>query len=105
MTLLVLGAGGQLGRAVMERAQGRAIGFDRSQCDIRDEAVLRRAFAAAEISAAVNCAAYTAVDRAESEGEQAFAVNAQGAEAVARAAAARGVPVIHLSTDYVYAGD
>ncbi len=56
------------------------------------------------MSAVVNCAAYTAVDRAESEPERAFAVNAGGAEIVARAAAARGLPIIHLSTDYVYAG-
>jgi dTDP-4-dehydrorhamnose reductase len=56
------------------------------------------------LSAVVNCAAYTAVDRAETEREQAFAVNAEAAEIVARAAADRGLPVIHLSTDYVYAG-
>lgn len=105
MTLLVFGAGGQVGRAVMEQAQGRAIGLDRRACDICDEAAVRRALAAAEISAVVNCAAYTAVDRAENERAQAFAINADGAGTIARAAASRGVPVIHLSTDYVYAGD
>jgi dTDP-4-dehydrorhamnose reductase len=52
----------------------------------------------------VNCAAYTAVDRAESEPERVFAVNAEAAGIVAGAAADRGLPVIHLSTDYVYAG-
>jgi dTDP-4-dehydrorhamnose reductase len=56
------------------------------------------------ISVVVNCAGYTAVDRAEAEREQAFAINAMGAGTVARAAAARTLPVIHLSTDYVYAG-
>jgi len=105
MTLLVFGAGGQVGRAVMEQARGRAIGLDRAACDICDERAVMRAFASADIAAAVNCAAYTAVDRAESEREQAFAVNAQGAGTVARVAASHGVPVIHLSTDYVYAGD
>jgi len=48
--------------------------------------------------------AYTAVDRAESEASQAFAVYAEGAGLVARSAAARGLPIIHLSTDYIYAG-
>ncbi len=52
----------------------------------------------------VNCAAYTAVDRAEREPERAFAVNAAGAANVAEMAAARNLPVIQLSTDYVYAG-
>ncbi len=104
MTLLVLGAGGQVGRALLERAGGGAIGVDRNGCDICDEASVARALAAPEASIVVNCAAYTAVDRAESERERAFAVNATGAGIVARAAAARGLPVIHLSTDYVYAG-
>jgi dTDP-4-dehydrorhamnose reductase len=105
MTLLVFGAGGQVGRALMEEAQGRAIGLDHAACDICDEAAVDRAFASGGIAAAVNCAAYTAVDRAESERERAFAINAQGAGTIARVAAAHGVPVIHLSTDYVYAGD
>lgn len=56
------------------------------------------------IAAVVNCAAYTAVDCAESECERAFAINYEGASIVARAAAARGLPLIHISTDYVYAG-
>ena len=55
-------------------------------------------------SVVVNCAAYTAVDRAEQEPEQAFAVNAGGAANLASAAAERSLPIIHLSTDYVYAG-
>src|SRR5689334_12301057 len=105
MTLLVFGAGGQVGRALMEEAQGRAIGFDRAACDISDEAAIKRAFACPGRSIAVNCAAYTAVDRAESEREQAFAINAQGAATIARVAASHGVPLIHISTDYVYAGD
>jgi dTDP-4-dehydrorhamnose reductase len=105
MTLLVFGAGGQVGRALMEQAQGRAFGLDEAACDICDERAVMRAVGAVPVSAVVNCAAYTAVDRAETERAQAFAVNEQGAGAVARAAAAHGLPVIHLSTDYVYAGD
>ena len=104
MTLLVLGAGGQVGRALVERAAEDIAAFDRASCDICDAASVARAMSAQTISAVVNCAAYTAVDRAERDRDRAFAVNAEGARIVARAAAARGVPIIHLSTDYVYAG-
>jgi dTDP-4-dehydrorhamnose reductase len=104
VTLLVLGAGGQVGRALIERAGAAGRGFDRAACDICDEASVARALSTPTVSAVVNCAAYTAVDRGESEAERAFAVNSSGAEIVARTAAARGLPIIHLSTDYVYAG-
>jgi dTDP-4-dehydrorhamnose reductase len=104
VTLLVLGAGGQIGRALIERAGNAAIGFSRAECDICDPACVGHALSAPGLSLVVNCAAYTAVDRAESEAAQAFAVNAEGAGLVARSAAARGLPIIHLSTDYIYAG-
>jgi dTDP-4-dehydrorhamnose reductase len=104
VTLLVFGAGGQVGRAFVERAGAAGRGFDKAACDICDAASVARALSAPAVSGVVNCAAYTAVDRAESETERAFAVNAGGAEIVARAAADRGLPLIHLSTDYVYAG-
>ena len=102
--LLVLGARGQIGRALVERAGGAARGLDQEECDICDATSVARALSMSGLSAVVNCAAYTAVDRAESERERAFAVNADGAGIVARTAAACGLPVIHLSTDYVYAG-
>jgi dTDP-4-dehydrorhamnose reductase len=104
VTLLVLGGGGQIGRALVERAGAAARGLDAAECDICDVASVRWALSAPNLSVVVNCAAYTAVDRAESERERAFAVNAEGAGIVARVAAARGLPLIHLSTDYVYAG-
>ena len=104
MTILVLGAAGQVGRALVERLDTARRGLDKAACDICDPASVTRALADPALSAVVNCAAYTAVDRAESEPERAFAVNAEGAEIVARAAAARGLPLIHLSTDYVYSG-
>ena len=62
------------------------------------------AVASCQPSAIVNCAAYTAVDRAESELEIAFAVNATGAQNVARASADARIPLIHISTDYVFGG-
>ena len=104
MRLLILGAGGQVGRALVERAGVRGVGCDRAACDITDPVALTRSLSVPALSAVVNCAAYTAVDQAESDREGAYAINAAGAGNVARAAAARGLPLIHLSTDYVYAG-
>ncbi len=104
MTLLILGAGGQVGRALVERAGPQGLGCERAACDITDLAAVTRCLSAPALSAVVNCAAYTAVDRAESDRDAAYAINAEGAGIVARASAARGLPVIHLSTDYVYAG-
>ncbi len=104
MTLFILGAGGQVGRALLERAGTQGVGLDRAACDITDPAAVARALSQPMLSVVINCAAYTAVDRAESDRERAYAANADGAGIVAAAAAARGLPVIHLSTDYVYAG-
>lgn len=104
MTLAVFGAGGQVGRVLVERAGGFAQGFDRAACDICDAAAVEHALSAASPSIVVNCGAYTAVDRAEQEPERAFAINAGGAATLAEAATKRELPIIHLSTDYVYAG-
>lgn len=70
-----------------------------------DEDAIHAALAAARPEAIVNAAAHTAVDKAESERELAFAINAEGAGGVARAAARLGIPVVQISTDYVFAGD
>jgi len=102
--LLILGAGGQVGRALVERAGAQGLGRDRAACDITDPAAVARSLSMPALSVVVNCAAYTAVDRAETDAAAAYAVNAEGAKIVARASAARGLPIIHLSTDYVYAG-
>lgn len=104
MTLLILGAGGQVGRALAERAGHCAIPLDRADCDVTDPESVGDALARRDISIVVNCAGYTTVDCAESEPEQAFALNAQAVAVIGRRAAARGFPVIHLSTDYVYDG-
>jgi len=72
--------------------------------DLADPATIDRALDAVKVDAVINAAAYTAVDRAENEREAAFAVNAAGAGALAVATCARGLPLVHLSTDYVFDG-
>lgn len=102
------GSQGQVLQSLME--QGRALGHEiialgRPQLDLAaDVDSISAALTAAEPEAVVSAAAYTAVDRAESEADLAFSVNARGAGAVARGASALGVPLVHLSTDYVFSG-
>jgi dTDP-4-dehydrorhamnose reductase len=106
--LLVVGAAGMLGLDVLragERAGHELIGLDLPEIDITDEASVADALSRAAPEAVVNCAAWTDVDGAEAHAEQARAVNAQGAGILARAAAASGVPLLHLSTDYVFSGE
>ncbi len=109
--LLVLGAGGQVGRELLRAAAAAgvaAVGLDRAALDVTDRAAVARAVAAfaraGEAGVVVNAAAYTAVDRAEAEPDAARAVNADGAAFVARACAAAGLPLVHVSTDYVFSG-
>lgn len=101
--IAVTGAGGQLGRAVLLEASKRGIeakGFSRQELDASDAAAVRAAFAGGRFGCIVNCAAYTAVDKAESEPAQAFLGNAYAPWLLART----GIPVLHVSTDYVFDG-
>lgn len=75
------------------------------EVDVRDAAALAGFVRSRAIGWIVNCAAYTAVDRAEDEPGAAFAVNAAGVENLARLAARLGAKLVHFSTDYVFAGD
>ncbi|MGN2636185.1 dTDP-4-dehydrorhamnose reductase [Nocardia takedensis] len=99
--LLVTGAGGQLGEELLRLAPD-ARGYTRAQLDITDADAVRSVLTPGAV--VLNCAAYTAVDRAESEPEAAFAINAAGAATVAAACAEAGARLIHLSTDYVFPG-
>jgi len=97
-----------LGRAVA--ATGTELGHDvvalgRTGLDVTDEEAVRRAISAAGPEAIVNCAAFTDVDGAEADEPAALAVNGDGAGNVARAASQVGARVVHVSTDYVFAGD
>jgi dTDP-4-dehydrorhamnose reductase len=105
---VVLGARGTLGSAiapVLERAGWQvAAAVARAECDITDGAVVRELFGRTRPAAVFNAAAYTDVDRAESEPDRVLAVNAAGAETVAAAAAEVGAAVVHYSTDFVFDG-
>jgi dTDP-4-dehydrorhamnose reductase len=107
VTLLVFGAAGQLGRALFTLAPAEGIdtvGLDRRDVDVTDIAAVRRAVEGHRPDAVINAAAYTAVDRAEQEPDLAHAVNHDGARHLAEACAAAGVPLVHVSTDYVFDG-
>lgn len=106
--IVLFGAGGQLGQEVVGHA--RRIGaplsaFDRRKADITDRNAVARAINRPGVELVINAAAYTKVDQAESEPDQAFAVNATGATVVAEACAEAGLPLIHISTDYVFDGN
>lgn len=106
MKILVTGSAGQLGRELLlslgDGAQVAAVGS--AQCDISRRAEVERTVAKTLPDAIINCAAYTAVDRAESERDAADKVNRIGAANLARAAAEHGAVLIHISTDYVFDG-
>jgi dTDP-4-dehydrorhamnose reductase len=105
--ILVAGKTGQLARSLAEEAVLRGvvlIAMERPHLDLTDPGSVERAVAATAPRAIINAAAYTAVDQAEAEPALAFALNRDGAARLAAAAAQRGVPFIHLSTDYVFDG-
>jgi len=107
MTFWVTGAHGLLGRAVCARlaAEGVATVATGRELDVTDRAAIERFAAATPFTHAIHCAAFTRVDDAEAREAEARRVNIDGAAHVARAAHARGAVFVHLSTDYVFAGD
>lgn len=106
MRVLVLGAGGQVGRAVVKRVPGRhqVSAKSHEDLDITNSAAVVRALTEARADWIVNTAAYTAVDRAEEQRAEAFAVNDTAVGALAKAAAVCGARLLHLSTDFVFDG-
>ncbi|MGH2855034.1 MAG: dTDP-4-dehydrorhamnose reductase [Solirubrobacteraceae bacterium] len=108
MRLLVTGAEGMLGHDVRragERAGHELVLVDLPELDITDAAAVRAFLGERRVQAVVNCAAWTDVDGAETHREQARAVNAEGAGNLARAAAECDIPLLHISTDYVFDGE
>lgn len=103
MKLLVFGKTGQVARELARIAPGATF-LGRDQADLMDPAACASAIAQANADAVINAAAWTAVDKAEAEEPAATVVNGTAPAAMARAAAAKGVPFLHISTDYVFDG-
>ena len=105
---LVTGAGGQLGSDVNDLLHAyneKCVALTRADLDITDREDIERVFAETRPAIVVNCAAYTNVDAAETDEETSYAVNAHGPAMLAEMCAASGVRLLHVSTDYVFAGD
>jgi dTDP-4-dehydrorhamnose reductase len=105
--ILLTGAGGQLGLAVQRAARARGLDLHaiaRAELDLADAKAVRARIEALRPAAVINAAAYTAVDRAETEPEAAYAINRDGAAHLATACAALGARLLHVSTDFVFDG-
>jgi dTDP-4-dehydrorhamnose reductase len=104
--LLITGAKGQLGSCLAELLTPEQAYFcDIEELDIADITSVEKFAAGENLSAIINCAAYTNVDKAEDEQEKAFAINVAGAANLAKLSAEKNIPIIHISTDYVYGGN
>ena len=107
MKILVTGAGGQLGRELCDRlaqTEHEFLPFTRVDADFMQPERVRAALSERRADWVINCAAYTAVDKAESDSDAAFAVNRDAARAVAEAVAAYGGRLLQVSTDFVFDG-
>ncbi len=107
MDLLILGGAGQVGTELQALAwpgDVRIHAPGRAELDIADPAAVAAAFAACDYGAVINTAAYTAVDRAEADVVEAWRLNALAPAILAAETARRGIPLVHVSTDYVFAG-
>jgi dTDP-4-dehydrorhamnose reductase len=107
--ILVTGANGQLGRELQVLAPAFPhldfLFFDRATLSIADPDAINTFFAREQPAYCINCAAYTAVDKAESEKESAFLINGDAVGYLAAACRNTGPQLIHISTDYVFDGN
>lgn len=107
-SVLVTGAGGQLGRALIEARWPEGltpVGMDHRALDITDAKAVAARFAGHRFAAVINTAAYTQVDKAESEPAAAQAVNVEGPRMLARCCRDADIPLFHVSTDFVFDGE
>lgn len=106
MKILLFGAEGQVGQAVYERLKKieDVIAIDRSLCDLRNEEAIKSCVVSAKPDLIVNAAAYTDVDLAEEQRDEAFAVNAIAPGIIAKQAHLFAIPLIHFSTEAVFDG-
>ena len=102
MRVLVFGKTGQVARELQRF--GDVVALGRDAADLNDPAACAEIIARAEADAVINAAAYTAVDKAETDTKEAYRVNSEAPTAMAKAAAKRGIPFVHISTDYVFDG-
>lgn len=105
MRIVIIGARGQLGRDLESRLVGKVFGLGRSDLDLTDLRSLPGRLDALNPDIVVNAAAYNFVDRAESEAETAFAINAWGVRALAQWCTRHDRLLVHFSTDYVFGLD
>lgn len=108
MRILVCGAGGQVGHELVGRAKQyglEALGMTRDQLDITDAEQVADLVNQVKPGVIINAAAYTHVDNAETHGAEAYAVNRDGAARLAEAAQQASIPLLHISTDYVFSGE
>ncbi|MGE6993032.1 dTDP-4-dehydrorhamnose reductase [Pseudomonas sp. NPDC047961] len=108
MRILVCGAGGQVGHELINRASGyglEALGMTRDNLDITDAGQVADLVSRLKPGLIINAAAYTHVDNAETHSERAYSVNRDGAERLAQAARQASIPLLHISTDYVFSGN
>lgn len=107
MKILVAGRSGQLAKCLVERGLSSAntvTAMGRPKLDVTDQETIASALGSLRPDLVINAAAYTAVDEAEKERETVFALNANGAGCLAAQTAARNIPIMHMSTDYVFDG-
>lgn len=108
MRVLVIGANGQLGWELCKRGEKQGfdiVSLDLPEFDITHRFAVKKGVSQAGVALVINAAAYTAVDQAESERELVFAVNRDGPAYLASYCAEVGIPLIHISTDYVFDGN
>ncbi len=106
MKVVVIGASGQVGYELINRASDgfEVVGLASSDLDITDEACVNKILCQLQPQVIINAAAYTAVDKAEIEKERAYKVNELGVKYLALFAKQQSIPIIHVSTDYVFDG-
>jgi dTDP-4-dehydrorhamnose reductase len=101
----IIGAAGQLGRDLAPRLPGDVVALSRAQADLTQHNVLRAVLADLQPTVVLNCAAYNFVDRAESDPDAAFAVNAWGVRSLATICRDLDCTLVHFSSDYVFGLD
>jgi dTDP-4-dehydrorhamnose reductase len=105
--MLVFGGHGQLGREIADEAAAHGlpvVAVPRSEADVTSPDEVAQAISTHRPAVVINAAAYTKVDDAETQADEAFRINEKGAATLARACTAGGIPLIHISTDYVFDG-